>query len=897
MTDIATLGLRINATGAEEAADSLKKLERASRNAESAANALEMAEIELSAAQEAGASDANRLATATKALEAAKRRDANATAYLQKVQANHNAVMASSSTAMRSNAMSAGQLSMAMRQLPMQFTDIAVSLSSGQSPMMVLLQQGGQLKDSFGGIGAAAKAMGGYIAGLANPYTIAAAAIAGFAIAVNAAQERAEAFARSSIITGGFAGTADQIRAISEEIDRVNGVTSGTADSAAVSIANLGRITGDAAKLASEATARWSAATGDDVDAVVAKFAEISKDPLTALDKLNEGEHFLTEAQRERIKTLIAEGDQQAAAAEAAKIYAGVMIDRAQQVEAEMSTASYAIRTFKDGVSQWWKEASEGADLLASDIIDAVGRMNAAMGKAKPLAYAVMPGSAAIASFAGASRDAKENAGGSGGAGSPTVDSKAAAEADAAMEALKASQLRYASSAEKFAAEREAAAAKYGQQEAAARKAGLVAQADAIKAGGAQVLAAMDAQHAEEVKRSAGRGKRGGGRGDNAAEKAARDAQREVERIQAAVREAENRAAVERVRAQEGESAAKRLELAQRGILGEEQNRIIAAQEIVAGIKAQEEAARAYKRVIDAIKTPEERALSIAGSDISAIEGSAAPQAEKDKAMQASAKANMGEAPSLGGMWTPEQIETAAKTQQDWYDSQLEMLTLYREAKFGTDEYWNEQELLLAQTNAERLAAIDQAKRDMQFDAMQQGASDMTTVMGAIFGEQSKQAKAAFMAEKAIAIARIMMNAPQIYSNTVTAWSSMGPWGAAIGQAMGIAAVAAQMIQVAKVKSINPTGMAHDGIDSIPKTGTWILEKGERVTTAGTSARLDRTLSRIESGMADKQSGGGQSAGVNFGGVTIVQQGRADNRTPEQNAREMRKMAFTVAGV
>ena len=114
---------------------------------------------------------------------------------------------------------------------------------------------------------------------------------------------------------------------------------------------------------------------------------------------------------------------------------------------------------------------------------------------------------------------------------------------------------------------------------------------------------------------------------------------------------------------------------------------------------------------------------------------------------------------------------------------------------------------------------------------------------------------------------------------------------------MGIAAVAAQMIQVAKVKSINPTGMAHDGIDSIPKTGTWILEKGERVTTAETSARLDRTLSRIESGMADKQSGGGQSAGVNFGGVTIVQQGRADNRTPEQNAREMRKMAFTVAGV
>jgi len=43
-------------------------------------------------------------------------------------------------------------------------------------------------------------------------------------------------------------------------------------------------------------------------------------------------------------------------------------------------------------------------------------------------------------------------------------------------------------------------------------------------------------------------------------------------------------------------------------------------------------------------------------------------------------------------------------------------------------------------------------------------------------------------------------------------------------------------------------GMAHDGIDSIPETGTWLLEKGERVTTAETSAKLDKTLSDIQSG-------------------------------------------------
>lgn len=50
-------------------------------------------------------------------------------------------------------------------------------------------------------------------------------------------------------------------------------------------------------------------------------------------------------------------------------------------------------------------------------------------------------------------------------------------------------------------------------------------------------------------------------------------------------------------------------------------------------------------------------------------------------------------------------------------------------------------------------------------------------------------------------------------------------------------------------KTLSLTGMAHEGMDSIPETGTWLLEKGERVTTADTSAKLDATLARVESQM------------------------------------------------
>lgn len=51
---------------------------------------------------------------------------------------------------------------------------------------------------------------------------------------------------------------------------------------------------------------------------------------------------------------------------------------------------------------------------------------------------------------------------------------------------------------------------------------------------------------------------------------------------------------------------------------------------------------------------------------------------------------------------------------------------------------------------------------------------------------------------------------------------------------------------VAGVATAALSGMAHDGIDSVPADGTWLLQKGERVTTAETSAKLDKTLDDVK---------------------------------------------------
>lgn len=94
---------------------------------------------------------------------------------------------------------SAAQTANAMRMIPAQMTDIVVGLSTGQSPFMVLMQQGGQLKDMFGGIGPAIKGVGTYVMGLVNPYSVAAAAVGLLTYAVY--QNRQEIDAATKIAT------------------------------------------------------------------------------------------------------------------------------------------------------------------------------------------------------------------------------------------------------------------------------------------------------------------------------------------------------------------------------------------------------------------------------------------------------------------------------------------------------------------------------------------------------------------------------------------------------------------------------------------------------------------------------------------------------------------------
>ena len=76
--------------------------------------------------------------------------------------------------------------------------------------------------------------------------------------------------------------------------------------------------------------------------------------------------------------------------------------------------------------------------------------------------------------------------------------------------------------------------------------------------------------------------------------------------------------------------------------------------------------------------------------------------------------------------------------------------------------------------------------------------------------------------------------------------------GPGLAPAAMAAAAAVTEPMVAAISAAYLSGMAHDGVDSVPETGTWLLQKGERVTTAKTSAKLDATLDRV----ANQSTGG-----------------------------------------
>ncbi|HBQ2117141.1 TPA: phage tail length tape measure family protein [Klebsiella pneumoniae] len=228
---------------------------------------------------------------------------------------------------------SAAQTANAMRMIPAQMTDIIVGLSTGQSPFMVLMQQGGQLKDMFGGIGPAIKGVGGYVLGLINPVTLAAAAVGVLGLAYYKGSQEQDEFYKSLVLTGNLVGkTSGQLADMAARVSVAANSTTGAAASTLNQLVSSGKVAGDSLERVTTAIVKTSEATGIATDKLVGDFNDIAADPVAAITKLNDQYHFLTLATYNQIKALQDEGNQQEAARVATDAYANAMQQRANDI-------------------------------------------------------------------------------------------------------------------------------------------------------------------------------------------------------------------------------------------------------------------------------------------------------------------------------------------------------------------------------------------------------------------------------------------------------------------------------------------------------------------------------------------------------------------------------------
>lgn len=268
---------------------------------------------------------------------------------------------------------SAGQYNQAMRMLPAQITDVVTSLASGMPVWLVAIQQGGQIKDSFGGVGNTFKVLLGYLTPVRVGMAGLAAVLAGIGLSAWDSYEAMRAFEESLVLTGNYAAAnAGQLSTLSEEINNNSLATIGSIEKIAATLAGSGKYTYNQIKQITKVTADWSTVTGESADKIIGHFDDIAKDPVKGLASLNEQFNFLEKGQLTYISTLEKTKGKTAAVDAATKLFADTMENRISKL-AETATP---LEVMWNNIKKWsgdaWKWVGDhtiGALNLITDVV------------------------------------------------------------------------------------------------------------------------------------------------------------------------------------------------------------------------------------------------------------------------------------------------------------------------------------------------------------------------------------------------------------------------------------------------------------------------------------------------------------------------------------------------
>jgi phage-related minor tail protein len=238
--------------------------------------------------------------------------------------------------------------------LSYQTTDIVTSLAGGQNPFMVLLQQGGQLKDQFGGF----KPLFAGIAEALTPVRLAVGGLAGSVLALGAAyyqgSEESKKFNNAMILTGNYAGiTEARFNGLAESIAASYKTSIGDVRDAMQQLVSSGQFTNVSLQSVASTVTRIAALSGQTASEVAQSLIPSLDGSASSAKRLNDTYHFLTIQQYKYIEQLNEQGKVQ----EAIKYTTEALNKQLDSQSSRLGTIEKLWKAVKEEASGFWNWA------------------------------------------------------------------------------------------------------------------------------------------------------------------------------------------------------------------------------------------------------------------------------------------------------------------------------------------------------------------------------------------------------------------------------------------------------------------------------------------------------------------------------------------------------------
>ncbi|UNK75774.1 phage tail length tape measure family protein [Raoultella planticola] len=767
---------------------------------------------------------------------------------------------------------SIGQYNNAMRMLPAQLTDVATQLAGGQSPWLILLQQGGQVKDSFGGLIPTFRGLLGAVSPLAVGVAALTAAGAGVGYIFYQGSSTLSDFNKTLTLSGNTAGlTTDRMLVLARSGQQAGLTFDQTSDSLAALI-NAGVGAGARFDELSQAVAKFSTASGIPVEKVAEAFGKLTNDPTSGLIAMAQQFHNVTAEQIDYVAQLQRSGDEAAALQAANDAATKGFNTQTQSLIDNMGTIERSADSLKRAFKSMWDAAldlgrPDTAGEMVSKAQSAFKQADEIWNLRKNDRYVNDEARARFWNDRESARLALDMAQQQAGIAKASVT---AAEKEAEAESDKQ---KYAAQAQANYAKSQTALEKYTARQNELNKA--LKEGHILQADYAINMAAAKKEYEASVKKTP----KPKGVKVSAGDRSSDQTDAETLQLMTQLKLLQQHTGLNDTISQqrknlwslqskftviEEASKTRALSKDEQSLLASK-DKVLAQAEVNAKlgdqIVAQERLNKLQDNSLKYVTQMQEKTAALTDS---------AGLSDRD-AQRNNERAQLRQGwKNQGGSLEDEGYQKELSALEGYYAAQDEMRNNWLSGVQSSWENYADMATnynqIAADTTNTALSGVTSNLQQGLYDLATQSedAGDALSNMVEGFGKTVIQTLAQLAAQwlvyqgvqllvgkttQASAVAPMVANAQatalQAQLAAYASTAAIPIVGPALAPGALVAAAGVTTPLVAAISASALAGMAHDGIDKIPETGTWLLKKGERVTTAGTSAKLDSTLEQV----------------------------------------------------